>query len=154
MSRVGVAQVIEIVAGIGVVLGLVLVAYELRQNSELMRIQVNQARADAAMMSLDQSFNSDYIPEIRVKIRDGIELTAEEWLRYVDFFRGWNRNQDNVLSQWEAGMLSDNTPRSVEGFACGFIGLGPIQLKAWEETKPGYTDSYVSFIESALKSCD
>ena len=48
-----------LVANVGVIIGLVLVAYELSQNSELMRVQINQSRADSAMESNEQSFNSD-----------------------------------------------------------------------------------------------
>ena len=76
MNKLGLSQVIEVIAVIAVVLGLVLVAYELRQNSELMRVQINQARADAAMASNEHSFNSEYIPGILVKVNNDAELTA------------------------------------------------------------------------------
>jgi len=130
------------------------VAYELRQNSELMRVQINQARADAAMVSNEHSFNSDYIPAILVKVRSGTNLSPEESIRYVDYFRAMNRNQDNVLSQWVAGMLGDNTPRSITGYACAFVNSSRASLEAWETTKHGYTDAYVSFIEDTMASCD
>ncbi len=137
-------------ANIGVLAGIIFLALEIQQNSELMRVQINQARADAAMVSNEHSFNSDYLPAILVKIKEGKELTAEEWIRYVDYFRAMNRAQDNVLSQYYAGMLGDNTPRSVADFARAFVGSSDQSLEAWRITKPGYTDSYIAFIEQAI----
>jgi len=90
---------VGLIANIGVLPGLILIGYELRQNSELMRIQIGQARADAAMPSNEHSFNTPFIPPILVKIRNDDEPSDEEGLRHVDYFRAMNRNQDNVLSQ-------------------------------------------------------
>ena len=70
-------------ANIGVLIGLVLVLYEIRQNSDLMQVQISQARADAAMESNQQTFESAYIPAILVKIQQGAELTDEDMVRYI-----------------------------------------------------------------------
>ena len=146
-------QAISLIANLGVIAGIVFLAVEIRQNSSLMRIQINQARADAAMVSAEQSFNSDYIPPILEKLRVGEELDPVEWARYVSYFRAMNRNQDNVLGQWEAGMLDDNTPRSVANYACDIVGSTEESMEAWEITKNGYTNAYISFIENALNDC-
>jgi hypothetical protein len=145
---------LTLIANIGVILGLILVAYEVRQNSELMRVQINQARADSAMVNNEQSFNSDFIPPILVKVRRGDDLSAEERIRFTDYFRAMNRNQDNVLGQYDAGMLGENTPRSIVNFACQFIGTSKASQTAWEYTKGGYTDRYIEFIERTLESCE
>jgi hypothetical protein len=141
-------------ANIGVLAGIIFLGLEIQQNSELMRIQINQARADAAMVSNEHSFNSDYLPAILVKIKDGKELSAEEWVRYVGYFRAMNRNQDNVLSQYHAGMLGDNIPRSVADYARDVVGSSDRSLEAWRVTKAGYTDSYIAFIEQAISLDD
>lgn len=145
---------LTLVANIGVIFGLILVALELRQNSELMRVQIHQARADSAMASNEQSFNSDYIPPILVKVQQGDDLSPEESIRFTDYFRAMNRNQDNVLSQYDAGMLGNNTPRSIVTYVCQFINGSEASLAAWEYTKGGYTDRYILFVEDALGSCD
>jgi len=145
---------LTLMANIGVIIGLVLVAFELRQNSELMRVQIHQARADSAMVSNEQSFNSDYIPPILVKVWHGDDLGPEERLRFTDYFRAMNRNQDNVLSQYDAGMLGDNTPRSIITYVCQFIYGSEASLAAWEYTKGGYTERYILFVEDALKTCE
>jgi len=147
-------QWLTLVANIGVIFGLILVALELQQNSELMRVQISQARADSAMASNEHSFNSDHIPPILVKVRQGSDLSAEERIRFTDYFRAMNRNQDNVLSQYDAGMLGDNTPRSIIAYVCQFIHGLEASRAAWDYTKDGYTDRYVLFVENALDKCE
>ncbi len=63
-------------ANIGVIFGLIFLAIELNQNSDLMRIQISQSRADAAMAANQSSFTSDYLPQIIVKVSAGEELSA------------------------------------------------------------------------------
>lgn len=135
-------------ANIGVLLGLALVIYEIRQNSDLMRIQISQARADAAMVSNQQTFESAYIPTILVTIQQGGELSDEDMVRYISWFRSQNRNQENVLSQYQRGMLEENIPRSIEDFSRATIWQSLYSCQAWRITKPGYSDEYISFIES------
>jgi hypothetical protein len=142
---------LTLIANIGVLFGLALVAFELQQNSELMRIQINQARADAAMLSNEQLFNSPYLPSIIMKTQQGSELSGEERIRYISWFRAINRNQDNILSQYFAGMLGEHTPRSVEDFARDVVATTSYSREAWRITKPGFSDEYIAFIEKALK---
>jgi hypothetical protein len=150
MASTDVKKWLTLTANVGVLLGLALVAYELRQNSDLMRIQINQSRADAAMMSNQQMFESAYIPQILIQIREGNELSDEEMLRYVAWFRGINRNQDNVLSQYFSGMLGEHTLRSIEDFARDAVDASDYSREAWRLTKIGYSDQYIQFVEDAI----
>ena len=142
---------LTLIANIGVLFGLALVAFELQQNSGLMRIQINQARADAAMLSNEQLFNSPYLPSIILKTQEGSELSGEERIRYISWFRAINRNQDNVLSQYFAGMLGEHTPGSVADFARDVVASSSYSREAWRITKPGYSDEYIAFIEKVLE---
>ena len=122
-------------ASVGVIVGLIVLAVELNQNSNLMRIQISQSRADAAIASNEAFFNSDYLPQIHVKINADEELSAEETLRYRDSFRASNRNQDNVLQQYNEGMLSGNSPRSVRSFIASQVAPTRHGREAWEAQK-------------------
>ena len=139
-------------ANVGVLLGLALVIYEIRQNSDLMQVQISQARSDAAVVSNQQTFESAYIPTILVTIQQGGELSEEDMVRYVNWFRSMNRNQENVLNQYQYGMLDENIPRSIKDFARATIWQSDYSREAWRITRPGYTDQYVDFIESMIES--
>ena len=110
-------------ANIGVLLGLALVIYEIRQNSDLMKVQISQARADAAMVSNQQTYESAYIPTILVTIQ-----------------------------QYQFGMLGEHIPRAIEDFARATIWQSAYSREAWKITRPGYSDQYVAFIESMSES--
>lgn len=141
---------LTLVANGAVLAGLILVAYEVRQNADLMRVQINQARADAAMLSNQQTFESAYIPKILIKVQQGHELSDEEFLRYVTYFRAQNRNQENVLIQFREGMLGEHIPRSIEDFIGQFIDGSDYSQRAWRTTKVGYSDEYVEFVETTI----
>jgi len=64
MASIDVNKWLMLAANFGVLLGVALVVYEIRQNSELMQVQIRQARADAAVVSNEQTFESAYIPTI------------------------------------------------------------------------------------------
>ena len=137
-------------ANIGVILGLIFLAVELNQNSDLMRVQISQSRADAAMVANEHVFNSDYLPQILVKARAGEELSAEETVRYRDWFRATNRNQDNVLHQYSEGMLGGNSPRSVRDFVANVVASSKRARVEWEIQKTSYTDEYIALVEEVL----
>ena len=52
-----------------VVIGLALLVYEIKQNSEMMRAQINQSRTDTALSEQQADYNSEYMPGIVVKIK-------------------------------------------------------------------------------------
>jgi hypothetical protein len=102
--------------------------------------------------SNQQTFESAYIPTILVTIQQGGELSEEDMVRYVNWFRSMNRNQENVLSQHQFGMLDENIPRSIEDFARATVWQSEYSREAWRITRPGYTDQYIAFIESMSES--
>jgi hypothetical protein len=80
-------------ANVGVLIGLILLVYEVRQNSELMRAQISMERANSNMQILADFSNGGELIPIDVKLREQVEgfptilgwskvLTAEERRRY------------------------------------------------------------------------
>lgn len=143
-------QWLTLIANFAVLAGIIFLGIEIRQNSDLMRIQIQQSRADAAMASLGDEYNSPYIPNIRVKIDNGDSLTPDEEYRYREWFRALNRGQDNVLFQYNSGMLTGNSPRSVENFIEVVVASSAHSRKTWGEIKEGFTEEYVALVESVL----
>jgi len=137
-------------ANLGVVLGLILLILEIRQNTEMMRAQINQSRTDTAISYLQAVYNSEFMPEIIDRVHGGEELSALELIRYQTYFRAANRSQDNNLWQYNQGFLGENMPRSIRGYARNFIGGSPLGIATWDGQKSSYTDEYVAFVEDAI----
>ena len=80
-------------ANIGVLIGLILLVYEVRQNSELMRAQISMERTNTNMQILADFANGGDLIPIDVKLKEQVEgfpgvlgwskiLTPEEKRRY------------------------------------------------------------------------
>ena len=137
-------------ATLGVVVGLILLIVEIGQNTEMMRAQINQSRADSALSDQQATFNSDYIPAMLAKVDRGEQLSDEEMIRYETYFRAFNRNQDNNLWQYDQGFLGENIPRSIRNGVRGVIGGSELGIALWERQKISYTEEYVAFVEEAI----
>jgi hypothetical protein len=141
-------------ANLGVVVGLVLLIIEIRQNTAMMEAQMMQSRTDAAMVEQEAVYNSDYIPRMRVKIEKGEVLSKEETFRYEPWFRSFNRNMDNQLWQYRHGFLGENIPVSIERAVRVIIGGSEVGRAEWERQRTTYTSEYVDFVDEVLASID
>ncbi len=142
---------LSLAANFGVVVGLVLLIVELRQNTAMMESEVHQSRTEAAQSEQQAVFNSDFLPRVLVKVKRGDDLTDEELIRYEAYFRAFNRNMDNQLWQYQQHFLGPNIPRSVRAAVREVIGGNLHSLELWDETKRAYTDEYITFVDEALR---
>jgi len=149
MDTEAVSRWLSIGANFGVLVGIVFLAVEIQQNTEMTRAQITQSRAEAALAMADLTANSDYLPAIMVKARNGEPLTDEEAIRYVVQIRAALRNQDNNIQQYRQGLLEEYIPRSVAGAVRNIIGTS-FARAYWTENKTGYSEAFVEFVDAIL----
>ena len=153
MKRFDIAQTIQTLANLGVVAGIVFLAFEIQQNTEMTRAQITQSRADTAIALAQAYFESAYIPEIQQKIGRGDELSGEEISRYLAFVRATLRNQDNNFQQYNRGLLGDYTPRNVTTIVDGLLlGDETYALALWEGGKGNYSDEFIEFVDEIIRT--
>jgi hypothetical protein len=133
-----------------IVASLIMVAIELKQNTDMTRAQIIQSRAVAAIDLADTFYNSDHLPEIFVKAKSDQDLSEEELARYQFWIRASLRNQDNNLQQYNQGLLGDHMPRVVATSVRNIISQSAISRRYWANSKVGYSDEFVEFVETAL----
>ena len=150
MNRAQWKDFLEIVGIVAIVASLILVAYELRQNTLMMRAQINQSRTEVAVSEQQANFNSEYIPGILLKVRAGELLTDEERIRYGSYLRSFLRNQDNAYWQYRQGLLDENIPRSIRFAVRAVIGGNSQSREAWDEQKVQYTEEFVEFVDRSI----
>jgi hypothetical protein len=150
MDREGRKDLLEAIGVVAIVASLILVAYELRQNTLMMRAQITQTRADLAVGEQVATYNSDYIPSILVKVESDAKLTDEEMIRYRTYVRGFLRNQDNAYWQYNQGLLDENTPDSIRAAVQAVVGRPKLGREIWESQKSTYTHEFARFVEAAL----
>ena len=125
---------VQIITSIAVIAGLVLVAYEIRQNSDVTRAQMTQSRADTAIFLAAEWANSDYLPAIYEKVGLGEDLTRQEIMRYRTFVRAFLRNHQNNYLQYTQGFLGDYISRST-AMAVRSIISNTHARKYWDDNK-------------------
>lgn len=113
-------RVLVFAANIGVLLGLILLAYEMRQNTDLMRAQISMERTVTNMQIMADVANGGEIIPIDVKLRERVarfpqalgwldELTAEERRRYQFWMYVRLVELNNDWFQCASGLMSEQT---------------------------------------------
>jgi hypothetical protein len=149
LKKIGLGQSLEILAHVGVLTGIIFLVIEINQNTAMIEAEMTQSRTESAMSEAQALYNSEYLPEIFVAIRKGEPLTDVQIERTRHWFRGFNRNLDNQLRQYQRGLLCDDILRSVDS-AVRANAEAPIFREMWESTRLTFTDEYISFVDKII----
>jgi len=107
---------LTLVANVGVVIGLALLIFEIRQNSELVRAQVHQARSDAYVTTRQDLADSEFLlPAFEKFVAAGgfTDVSALDALDPLDAARVYRYMQsragdyDNLYYQFRQGYLDE-----------------------------------------------
>ena len=150
MTREKWRSVGEFVGLAAIIASLIMVAFELKQNTDITRAQIIQSRAEAAIDLADTFYNSDHMPEIFVNAGNGEELTDEEFARYRFWLRAALRNQDNNLQQYNQGLLADHMPRAVAASIRNIIPHSAVSRRYWTASKRSFSNEFIEFVNAAL----
>lgn len=137
-------------ANVAVVIGIVFLAIEIRQNTEMTRAQITQSRAETSISLAEMLFNSEYIPAILEKTRNEEPLTYQENVRYTGWLRATLRNLDNNMQQAERGLLGEHIPRSSAGALRGVILSNPVARQYWKASRDTYSDEFALFVDEIV----
>ncbi len=140
---------LALAANLGVLVGIVFVVIEVRQNSEITRAQMTQSRADTAILLASEWGNSDYMPAIAEKIHLGDDLTYQEMLRYRTWVRAFLRNHQNNYLQYKNGYLRNYIPDSTAAAVRSIIS-NQYSRDYWNESRINYSDEFVEFVDQAV----
>ena len=113
-------------------IGLIVLIIELGQNTEMMRGQIAQERANHTVQKFDALIHSDYWPAIVAKRdefnsdRDWIDaLTSEEYQRVLNFYHREINDIRNQHYQYQQGFLpQESWDASTYGQVVRLLNLG------------------------------
>ncbi len=142
-------SLVEIAGVMAVVLSLVFVGYEIRQNTAAVQAATMQALTDGSQEYLMLLSSDSELTAIRMKARSSPELLTDiEADRYRSLRRSrWVRFQ-NAFSQYQRGTLGHDDWSFYEGFVCN------AERSEWEDHKGGLTKSFVDFVEACMEVND
>lgn len=145
----------ELIGAIAVLLGLLFVGLELRQNTAAVQASTLQGMVDLSTNYLiDTSLDPEFVPLLIKAQADPDQLNEVEALRVQRLIRSqWLRYQ-SAFQHWRRGSLGDVDWESFSRFICANItNVGPgsfaaIQVKFWQNERTVLTDDFVAYVES------
>ena len=116
MNPDSVSRWLTLTANLGVVIGLVLLLVELRQNSDLVRAEIHQARSDAHVANIMQLADTEFLlPVVDKFITAGgfydpsvlDQFASDELARIKQWARAYHQDYDNLFFQYQQGYLAE-----------------------------------------------
>lgn len=147
MNKIDVSKVIGNLANVGVVVGLVFLGIELRQNNEAMTATVRASRAASSQGTFSPFFQSAELAEALAHAtgRDAESILLGAYVNHT--FIGWQY----TYGEYQAGELDvDDLP--VRGWI-GSITSNPFFESAWARASEsgGFNSEFVEYVDSHLK---
>ena len=153
MKKIDVGQTIGIIANVGVIAGILFLAFELRQNNDYMQAQDRFNRLSAIFSILDNQMDSN-ISELVEKDRTGQEFSVAEEFRLQSFYLKILRNLE-----WAFEVTPDD--RGWVNGICRSYAANPALRRAWNGGSDGevflakdvFNPDFVEFFERNVASC-
>jgi len=149
MKKIDVGQMVTILANVGVLVGILLLVYELNQNRQMMQAQTRSAIAQTLIDLQRDEANSSELSGIFVKVDAGEPLSPVEARQYrarwVATFRYW----ENVNYQYRNG-LYEESEYSAQRRAWSEILSNPAVLDLWCGRRHRQTEQLAAEIDALL----
>ncbi len=98
---------LTLLANFGVIAGIVFLAVEIGQNSEMMRAQTRTQLAEELTELFSANMNDQHYAEILLKGNNGQELTDVEQYQYFRHRTAWTSYWNNVIYQYQIGLYDE-----------------------------------------------
>jgi hypothetical protein len=148
---------LTLVANIGVLLGIIVVAVQLQQTQTAMRAESSNMRTQLAYQN---NFNArEYrISALAEKLTSGQELSEEESLMLVEFRQNILRYFENLHYQYQIGVLDDEiwqaNLNTISDFCRNALFADYWPNTARSRAVNSYRSSFVEVVENAASTCN
>lgn len=141
--------ILELVGSGAVLVGLIFVGLELRQNTQALEAASLQNQTDASTNFLTLVASDGELARIWLEATaDSSQLNEVDSFRYFMLARArWLRMQ-NAFLQWKRGMLTDDDWGFYEGLVCNLETNGAIQFETtWSAHRSALVGGFVEFVD-------
>ena len=154
LKNINIGQSLAILANVGVLAGLILVAIELNQNTEQLTLEL-QWQINEQMIQNNRDFVGDSSSEIFEKL-----VTEPDDLTFAEF-QAAAALLFNLLSVWEdrfflyeAGLLEEENWKSYIDDDIGLTLGSRFAMAWWHETKGMFEPEFAHYVDERLKEID
>ena len=135
----------ETLAALGVIVSLVFVGYEIRQNTVAARSAAYQAIGIATASTFDSWAHDQQLLMIRHKAADAMDST--EWIQFATKVTVFARLAETVLLQIEQGLLPLDAMERLGYKGWARISENPKLVCIWPLIRPEVSSSFLEFVE-------
>ncbi len=149
MKKIDLGQTITILANVGVIAGIVFLAFEIQQNNEFLAAQSRAVRVDIRTDYSETMFAEPGIVQAIVRARNGFELSDEDRhrLRFlaIDTFVKWQY----VYGEYQRGMIEESE-LAPAAWRNTFWNEVPGMSEVWEDLKENYQPVFMEYMEHTI----
>lgn len=107
MKKIELDKLLQILGNLGVLVGILLLVYELDQNRDMMRSQVRHEISQGVIQMLSSRAENSELADMIFKQRNGLPLTDLETQRLDAHYASWFRYIEDVHYQYRNGLYDD-----------------------------------------------
>ncbi len=149
------AAIGEIVSAIAVVISILFLAYEIRDNTQVMRITAAAESRDSLATSSDlvlqfDAYMLDLIEQAMIDPVPLTELSPQDRVRMSSFQRSFFRRAEAQFFRYQAGLLDEEVWLTVRNRVI-FNLRNSLWMEIWKnESRSVYTKAFIAEIEASL----
>ena len=139
---------LTLVANVGVLAGIIFLAYELQQNTVATQLEAaSNFNASFSEIELLIAGNPEFA-ELLVSGREGAQITGTDQLRLTVFYNQVLRQWQFAHFQYLSGAMDEDNWQAQRAFMVAVIGGDIGLLNHWRESRPQYNSAFDSVLES------
>ena len=149
MKSLELGQSISILANFGVLVGILLLIFELSQNRQMMQAQTRNELSQSIVTQFFAGAADENLADLVLRGHTGQLQSEVDELRYFWWFVARFRYWENVHYQYRLGLYDENEyTAQFSAFAAGFRRAG--MRKFWDQNKSTFSPEFVAAVDGAL----
>ena len=150
MQKIDIARAMGLLANIGVLIGIILLIYELNQNRDMVRAQTRN-EISRTVIEIGQFWSDDATGDLIERSLRGDSLTEGEQRKLRLWANSWIRLWENMHYQYREGLFADDEFAAVSNIIRRRMNEER-PLRTWYcETKDGYSPVFVQELDRWLE---
>jgi hypothetical protein len=138
-----------LLANVGVIAGILFLAYEIRQNTTSLQAAAIQASTEVARENIMTLVNDPSLLELKNKAPSELSIVEEQRLSWLS--RSFWLSMQGLWRQWQLGILPEEEWLVWQGIICGNMTTnnGLSGRVFWERSRGGLIPEFVALSESS-----
>jgi hypothetical protein len=154
VKKIDLGQTLNILANVGVIVGIIFLALELNQNNEFLELEAKATRVEVLLDAWERVASDPALVALMIKDRKEEALTEAEEMQLNAYWMGYF-----IRREWQYENVSSESHQRIDSLQRVYRAYGSMR-RAWEggsggsisAGKDNFTPEFVAFIEEKLAS--